>query len=154
MAKSGVTKFRRLLTQHRHVGIDSMCFIYQFSAHPTYSSLTNCIFEKLEQDTLSATTSTISLIESLVLPERKHQDELIREYQQVFRLIPNLKVISVDFHLSLLTAKLRGMYPQLRIPDAIQISAAILDNASIFITNDKHFTKVRQIKVKLLDEYV
>lgn len=131
-----------------------MCFIYQFTAHPTYSPLTDCIFEKLEQNKLSATTSTISIIESLVLPERKHQSELVREYQNVFRLVPNLKVLSVDFHLSALTAKLRGIYPQLRIPDAIQVGAAILDEASIFITNDKQLTKVSQIKVKLLDDYV
>lgn len=114
-----------------------MCFIYQFVAHPTYSPLTNCIFEKLERNQIFAVTSTISIIESLVLPERKHQEELIREYQQVFRLVPNLKVLSVDFHLSVLTAKLRGIYPQLRIPDTIQVGAAILDEASIFITNDK-----------------
>lgn len=154
MANTRLTAFKQLLHRHRHIGLDTMCFIYQFANHPQYSPLTNSIFEQLNANKIKATTSTISLIESLVLPERHSRPEIVADYTRTFQQLPNLTVITVDTHLALLTAKLRALYPSLRTPDAIQLSSALLNHAKIFITNDKKLTQVKQIKVKLLSEYV
>jgi predicted nucleic acid-binding protein len=154
MAVTGLTKFKRLLARHKHVGLDSMCFIYQFANHPAYSPLTSLIFEKMEKDDLAVTTSMISLIETLVIPERKKQSEVIAEYQKVFELVPNLNLLSIDYQVARLTAKLRASYPKIRIPDAIQLSAAILNECTIFITNDKQLAQVKPIKIALLSDYM
>jgi predicted nucleic acid-binding protein len=130
-----------------------MCFIYQFANHPKYSPLTNSIFDKLNHRQIKASTSTISLIETLVLPERRQQPELVEEYTKVFDLLPNLNVISIDKPVAHLTAKLRATYPNIRTPDAIQLSTAILAGCKIFVTNNIKLKQVTQISVLVLSEY-
>ena len=153
MATKKIASFKKLLTKARHVGLDSMCFIYQFANHPQFAPLTNIIFDKLNQQQLKANTSTISVIETLVLPERRGQSELVNEYTKVFDLLPNLEVISLDKPVARLAAKLRATYPKIRTPDAIQLSTAILSRSKIFITDDKQLKQVSQIDVILLSDY-
>jgi len=40
------------------------------------------------------------------------------------------------------------------IRDTIQIGAAILSKAEIFITNDKQVIQIKQINVNLLDDFL
>ena len=153
MATKNLTSFEHILATNKHIGLDTMCFIYQYANHPTYAPLTNAIIKRLSQDKLYATTSIITVIETLTLPEKANQVELVRNYQKVFEQLPNLSIVAVDYHLALLASKLRSNYPNIRTPDAIQLSAAILNQCDIFVTNDKQLKQVTQIKVCLLSDY-
>ena len=136
------------------MALDSMCFIYHFADHPRYAQLTNQIFELLETGKNKATTSTISVIESLVLPEKQNNQLICYEYEKVFRNHPNLRILAVDFNISRLTAKLRAKYPFLKTPDAIQISSGLISGCSLFVTNDKKLAKVREVTIAILDDYI
>ncbi|MEK7111063.1 MAG: PIN domain-containing protein [Patescibacteria group bacterium] len=149
-----LNKFKRLLSSHTLMALDSMCFIYHFADHPRYAQLTNQIFELLETGKNKATTSTISVIESLVLPEKQNNQLICYEYEKVFRNHPNLRILAVDFNISRLTAKLRAKYPFLKTPDAIQISSGLISGCSLFITNDKKLAKVKEITIAILDDYI
>jgi len=152
MAK--IKEFQKDLLSSKKIGLDSMVFIYQFSNHPQYSSLTNIVMELLGQRKIRAVTSTISIIETFVKPEKESNAAILSEYENVFQHLPNLKIVPVDWPLSRLTAKLRSQYPKIRTPDAIQVAATLLENYPIFLTNDSKLKKIKELKVITLKDYL
>ena len=59
----------------------------------------------------------------------------------------------VNRQVAVKSAKLRASY-SLKTPDAIQLSVAIINDATHFITNDVNLKKVKEIKVIVLDEII
>ena len=66
-----IKQFTEYLRTFKSIGLDTMCFIYQFADDPVYSPLTNTIFFLLEKQTIKAVTSIITVIEIFALPEKK-----------------------------------------------------------------------------------
>ena len=149
-----ITKFRQTLLRSKYVGLDSMCFIYQFAADSQFSPLTHLLFELMEKKKITAVTSSVSVIETFVLPESRGDQFLLSEYEKVFLNLPGLAIVPIDWPVSRLAAKLRAQYPKIRIPDAVQLSAAMFNGCSVFVTNDVRLKQVKEIKVVLLKEYV
>lgn len=148
-----ITKFKQKLLGHKHIGLDTMCFIYQFAQDSRYSLLTHSIFELMEYKKILSTTSTISVIETFVLPEQHGDQLLLSEYEKIFLNLPGLTIIPIDWQVARLTARLRAEYPKIRIPDAIQLSAALLRGCKAFVTNDEQLRQIREIPVLLLRDY-
>ncbi len=154
MGRVNLNQFRELLLSQQKIGLDSMCFLYQFIDHPQYEPLTNIIFELLEENKIQAVTSTISLVEVFVRAEKLNDRLLITEYEKFFYGLPNLDIVDIDWSMARLTAKLRAIYNGIKTPDALQLAAALMKNCSIFLTNDKKLKKVKEIKVMVLGDYV
>lgn len=152
MAK--IDKFRENLLTLKKIGVDSMVFIYQFADDPYYAPLTNVIFELLEERRISVVTSVITLVEVFVQPEKEKNSFIIAEYEKIFQNLPNFKITSLDWHLARLTSKLRAKYQKIKIPDAIQISSALINQCFCFITNDTQLRQVKEIKVLVLKDYL
>ena len=152
MAK--IKEFQKDLLSFKKIGLDSMVFIYQFSNHPQYSNLTNIVMGLLGQRKIGAVTSTISIIETFVKPEKESNAAILNEYENVFQHLPNLEIIPVDWPLSRLTAKLRSRYLNIRTPDAIQVAAALLEDCPTFLTNDSKLKKIKELKVITLKDYL
>lgn len=130
-----------------------MIFLYHFADHPRYAPLTELLFELLETNKLKAVTTTITIAEVFVRAEEKQDQMTIAAYEQFFHTIPNLDIILVDWHVARLASKLRATYRSIRLPDALQLSAPLLKNYPIFLTNDEKMKKVKEIEVVTLDEY-
>lgn len=148
-----IEKFNKELLRQKHIGLDTMCFIYQFAQHPRYQPLTHVLFELLENKKITAITSIVTVMETFVLPEREGDQDLLSEYEKIFQNLPGLTVIPVDWAVSRLTAKIRAKYPKIRIPDAIQLSAALFSGCKIFVTNDDQLKQVKEIPVILLKDF-
>ncbi len=154
MGKQRIEKFRRDILSHKKIGLDSMIFIYQFADHPLYSSLTEVVFDLLGQGKLQAITSSITIAEIFVLPEKVNDQLLISEYEKVFQNLPNLDIVPFDWQLARLTSKLRARYPTITTPDAIQIATALLKNYPAFLTNDKKLQQIDLLDVIILKDYL
>jgi predicted nucleic acid-binding protein len=154
MAKPQLTAFSQDLRSLKHVGLDSMCFIYHFAGRREYLPLTETLFGLVEKGDIQAVSSIISVIETLVAPEKQGRQLVAYEYEKSFRTLPNLTVAPIDWPQAKLAAKFRAIYPGLRTPDAIQIAACILTGAGGFLTNDKQFKQVNEIKTLILDDYL
>lgn len=148
-----IEKFKKDILRNKHIGLDTMCFIYQFAQDPRFSPLTHPMFELMENKKITAITSTISVIETFVLPEQHDDQFLISEYEKVFQNLPGLTIVPADWAVSRLTSKLRAQYPLIRIPGAIQLSAALLRGCKAFVTNDEQLKKIKEIPVILLKDY-
>lgn len=74
-----------ILSNRRLVGMDTSPFIYYFERHPTYFPIVSQIIDFIEQaDTVNLLTSSIALLETIVLPLRTGRSELVSEYQNAF----------------------------------------------------------------------
>lgn len=154
MEQPNLKSLRKKLLKTGTVGLDSMIFLYHFADHPRYAPLTEVVFELLEQNKLKAVTSTVTVAEIFVRAEDKKDQLTIVSYEQFFRTMPNLEIIPIDWYVARLAAKLRAAYPSIRLPDAMQLSAPLLKNYPLFLTNDERMKKVAEIEVVVLEGYV
>lgn len=135
------------------VSIDTSPFIYFLEKNPGYLKVVRPMFKGIENDEISAVTSTITLIEVLVLPLRLNKEFLAEQYREILLYSKGLDLFEVSHKISEYSAKLRAKY-NLRTPDAIQIATGIINNANIFVTNDTSLKKIDEIKVLILKDFL
>lgn len=141
------------LTGITHVGIDSSPFIYLIEAHPLYLPLVTPLFERVDAGEINAVTSTITVAEVTVLPLRQQKYNLHEQYLKLLLNNRNLEVVSVDVQVAQTAAELRSKYG-VRLPDAIQLAAAILAKCDMFVTNDCALKQIAEMPILVLDDFL
>ncbi|MDA1079432.1 MAG: PIN domain-containing protein [bacterium] len=126
--------------------LDTNVFIYLFQGSKQYGKAVTNIFTKLAAGKSRAITSVITQAEllSFAAPE----DE-VNGLLQLFLETPNLQVVQIDAHIATTAARLRRKYG-FRLPDALQLAAAIECKAGIFVTADSRLKACREIRTTVL----
>ena len=132
------------------VASDTAALIYYVETHPTYCPLVEPVIEAIDRAEVIGITSTITLLEVLVLPIREGNSVLIREYKSIL-LHSNFRLIPLTRDIAEKAAEMRAVY-NLRTPDSVQIATAILNNADLLIANDKKWKRITEINIVILDE--
>ena len=141
-----------ILAQHTLIALDTSPFIFFFEKHPRYFPTVKELFEALQKRAnLYACTSVVTLIEVCVLPLREGRLDLVRTYERALLASRKIRTLDITPYLAMEAAKLRARY-NIRVPDAIQVAAAILGGATLFVTNDKIFHRIKEIQVLLLSD--
>jgi predicted nucleic acid-binding protein len=146
-------KFRRSIEKHRVVGLDTAPLIYFIEDVTPYADLLNPVFDRLESHALGAVTSTITLAEILTKPLVDKNFTLVDEIKFTIRAFSTLSMVAIDEKLAEAAALIRARYA-IRLPDALQIAAAIQGEATLFITNDRRLKKVDGVEVLVLADYL
>lgn len=133
------------------LGIDTSPFIYLVEANSTYDPVVTPIFQLIDDGSLHAVTSVITLTEVLNHPIRLGLTDLETQYRTLLTSSRNLDLVAIDLEIATLAAKLRARY-NLRTPDALQVSVAISTGCQGFLTNDKGIKRVTELRVIVLDE--
>ena len=133
------------------IGLDTSPFIYYFEKNPAYLNICREIFDLFEAGKTSAITSVVTLLEVLVQPLAQQRHDLVHTYTESLTTLPHLFLCQIDKEIAVKAAELRAAY-KLKTADAIQISAAILWDAQLFLTNDPIFRRVKEIEVVILDD--
>lgn len=94
-------------------------------------------------------TSSVTLTE---LFSTKASDEELYDLKEDFLAIPNLKIFDISQEVALLAAKLRRE-SNIRIIDSLQLAAAIVSKADVFLTNDLRLKKFKKIRVLTLEDF-
>ena len=81
------------------------------------------------------------VLECLVIPLRNQDAELVDDYHDIL-LASDLRLVPVSLEILYEAARLRAVYPRLRIPDAIHWSAASSAQADYLLTNDADFLRL------------
>lgn len=136
------------IKRFKHIGLDSNIFIYLFEKNPEFIKSCQVIVDLLQKDQIQASTSIISLIETLSFPSPL---KILKGIQEGFQTMPNLTIIDVNQDIALEAAKIRRKYGY-RTPDAIQLATAKLNRAKAFVTNDERLKNYKNLKVILLSE--
>ena len=129
------------LERIRKVSIDSNCFIYLLEGSPYADKLMD-LFQRIENKSVTAVTSIITITEILTSPYKLQDLNLVEEYRSTLLSFPNLVFREMDYAIANKTAQCRAEYG-LKTPDAIQLATAIIEEADVFITNDNDFQQVK-----------
>ena len=141
------------LEEHPLLSLDTSVFIYFVERHPRYHGLCGPVFQSIENGSIKATTSTLTLLEILVQPYRRKLDDLVLKFFALLTTYPNLRWIDLNVDIADTAARLRADH-RLKTPDAIQAATAICSGATGFLCNDAAFKRVKEFDCLLLDECI
>lgn len=150
MVKHQIGEF---LKKHHRVYLDTGVFIYFIEEYPRYYDFCESIFKNIEEGSIEASTSTLTLLEVLVQPYRLNRDDLVIKFYSLLTTYPHLTWIELTLGISDLAAKLRAEH-NLKTPDAIQMASALSVSATGFICNDKAFQKIKDIECLIVDDCI
>lgn len=132
----------------RLIGLDTNIFIYHFQKNPKYVVFTRKIFGSLAKNKLRAVTSLITLTELLSQSLPNIELKILKES---FNSTPGLTTIDPNREIALEAARIRREHC-IRLPDALQLATALNAKAQIFITNDKHLKRFKEVKVVMITD--
>lgn len=135
------------------VCLDTSVFIYFIEEDEKYIDIVTPVFEAIDSGHLLAVTSGITLLETLVVPLRNNDIMLAEKYEQVVSESNGLKCLSLDRALLRHAAQLRATLG-IKTPDALQIAAALVENCSTFVTNDRRLPRIAGLQILQLTDYL
>lgn len=134
-----------------HLFLDTSPLIYYVERNPLYFSIVKPIFDYIDNGTITAVTSPITLAECLVGVYRLG---LIQSQKDFFDLIVygnNIVFIPIDHDQAQKAGQIRAKY-NLTLTDAFQFATALLTGCEVFLTNDITLKRVTEIHVLVLDD--
>lgn len=125
------------------VFVDSAPFIYVLESHPVFADIFVGLFEAAADGKLSVALSTVTVAEVLTGPYKAGLTALAKRYEKA---LCQYEVVPVSVPVAALAAQLRAQH-RLRLPDAIQLAAALEVGATAFVTHDRDFSAVKALPV-------
>lgn len=135
------------------VGLDTVVFIYFIEEHPQHLPLIEPLFTAIDAGTLEGVTSSLTLLETLVVPYRVGNVPLTEQYEALLTRSRGIRMLDLDRPLLRAAAHLRAGL-RVRTPDAIQLAAALAARCSAFLTSDRELPPVPGLKILQLQDYL
>ena len=136
------------------VALDTVAFIYLIEEHPRFLPVLEPLFAAIDAGRLRATTSSLTLLEVLIVPCRTGDRALADRYESILVHARGLDMREIDRPQLRAAAHMRAVYPGLRTPDALQIAAALAAGCTSFLTNDRHIPSIPRLGVLQLRDYL
>ena len=134
------------IADNAFVTVDTAPIIYLLEDHPQFAEEFLPLFELIESGRIQAIVSPVTIAEVVAGPLNSGNEILAGRYFKALTSGPHWMVQELNAELSFLAARIRIRY-QLKLPDAIQIATAIYTGSSAFITHDRDFRGVDEIKI-------
>jgi predicted nucleic acid-binding protein len=146
-----MTKLAEALGGVAKLGLDTAPFIYLIERNAAYLDVMREVARLIEARNLEAYCSALTLTEVLVKPFQADDTVLATKYRQILSGSRNLSVLDINAAIAERAARLRADY-RLRVPDAIQVAAALEAGCDAFLCNDRDLRRVTSLRILLLDE--
>jgi predicted nucleic acid-binding protein len=134
------------------IGVDSAIFIYFIEAAPVWLPLITPLFRAADSGQRELITSSITLLEVLVVPYRANNDALAARYEALLTNSRGVRLIDVTRDQLRRASRLRAS-TGMRTPDALQLGAAQEAGCSAFLTNDRRLPAVPGLRILQLASY-
>jgi predicted nucleic acid-binding protein len=121
--------------------LDSSILIYSVERHPVFAPLLDPLWAAFARGQAALFTSELSILETLVLPIRQRDQQLVNAFERMFS-DSGLQMIGIDGAILRSAAELRAVTPSLRAPDSIHIASARTVRADVLLTNDRKLATV------------
>jgi predicted nucleic acid-binding protein len=132
------------------VYVDSVVLIYTLQVNPTFFSLLEPMWERLQTHDVTIISSELTIPEVLFSAVRTGDQNLLSIYENLlFR--SNIDLIPISREILLMATELRVKH-RLKTPDAIHAATSLSANCQRFITNDKDFCNIAGLPVVILRE--
>src|SRR5215470_5410294 len=135
----------------RLLGIETAPFIYFVERHPTYVDRMRAIIRLVDEGTVSAVSSTVTLTEVLTQRIKQGNKTIEQAYRDILLKSRNFRLAPISAPTAERAAQLRARY-NLKTPDALQVAAAIDAGCDAFLTNDLGLRRVTELQVLVLDD--
>ena len=131
--------------------LDSAPVIYFVERHPQYLPVVKRVFTRIDEGTLPAISSPMTLLECLVLPCRLRQVNVQRDFTDLIVSGQGIIFVPLAAPTARRAAELRANY-NLPTADACQIATALESGCDAVLTNDHDLKRVQEITILLIDE--
>jgi predicted nucleic acid-binding protein len=135
------------------VALDSAIFIYFIERDPRFLPTVRPIFSAIAEGRLEAVTSTLTLLETLVLPLRTGNEVLARQYERFLTQSKGLRLVPLNLSLLREAANVRAI-TRLKTPDALQVASALTGGCPVLITNDGRIPDLPALRVLQLEDFL
>ncbi|HMD34097.1 MAG TPA: PIN domain-containing protein [Vicinamibacterales bacterium] len=135
------------------VGVDTAPFIYLIEEHPQYLPVLLPLFRQVDAGKRDLVTSALTLLEVLVVPYRAGNRSLAGRYEALLTRGRGLRLVDVSLDQLRAAAQLRSA-TAVKIPDALQLVAAIGSGCRTFVTNDRGLPAIPGLRIVELSSYV
>ena len=132
------------------VYVNTPIVIYTVEGVSTYKPLLRPFWEAARSGAVSPVSSSLTLMETLVVPMRTGNDDLARAYEE-FLLRADIRLLPIGTEVLREAARLRAT-TSLRTPDAIHVASAALATCRTFLTNDSRLRSVPGLSVVVLGD--
>jgi predicted nucleic acid-binding protein len=141
------------LCKDKVVFFDTAPLIYFMEKNIRYIDVIKPVITLIDSGQAKGLTSTITLLEVLVLPLREGNKKLADKYKTILLSSNGLETCEITNAISEKAAGLRAKYG-IKTPDSIQLATAIVRKADYFLTNDLELKRVKEIKVAVLEDSI
>ncbi len=132
------------------IGLDTTPFIYFIEKHPLYVDTIRPLFVSVGKGECFVVTSTLTLLETLVIPLRHGDKYIAGKYRNILLKTKGLKTVSISNEIAEEAARIRAKY-SIHTADSIQMATAIKEGAALFLTNDLALPSFPKLKVLTLE---
>ncbi|MBV5261738.1 type II toxin-antitoxin system VapC family toxin [Synechococcus moorigangaii CMS01] len=130
------------------VYLDTVILIYTVEKNVDYLHIIQNLWVDIERHIITAYTSELTLMESLVMPLKLRNDRLVNTYEKILQKSV-LKSLSITPSILKLAAQLRANN-KIQTPDAIHLATAIACGCDVFLTNDIALQKIPDLGLEIL----
>jgi predicted nucleic acid-binding protein len=134
--------------------LDTAVFIYYIEENETYLPLVADIFEDVAKGRREVVTSSLTLLEVLVVPFRAGNLALAERYEAYLSRSRRVRLVDIGRQELRVAAQLRALHPSVRTPDALQLATALSAGCRTLVTNDRDLPAVPGLDVLQLRNYL
>ena len=135
------------------LAVDTAPFIYYIEEHETYFPIVEPLFQAAAEGRLRIVTSSITLLETLVVPLREQAREVADRYDRLLTKSRGISLVDIDLSLIRGAAALRAV-TRLKTPDSLQIAAAMRGHCNAILANDRDWPHVPGLRLLELGDYL
>ena len=132
-----------LLAPNATVLLDTAPVIYLLEQHPIFLPRFLPLFRRAEEGSLRLLITPITLAEVLAGPLKAGKEALAERYESALCRGLGWTLVPLDRDIAARAARLRIRY-RLKLPDALQLAAALAHNAEALVTHDRDFGEAAQ----------
>jgi predicted nucleic acid-binding protein len=134
--------------------LDTTAFIYYIEENEVFLPLVAPIFEDVAVGRREVVTSSLTLLEVLVVPFRAGNLALADRYEAYLSRSRGVRLVDIGRAELRTAAQLRALHPAVRTPDALQLAAGLSAGCRAFVTNDRNLPSVAGLKILQLRSYL
>ncbi len=135
------------------VGLDTVTFIYLIEEHPRFLPVVEPVFAATDAGRIEAVSSSLTLLEVLVVPYRAGDAALASRYEELLTQSRGLRLIEIDRAQLRAAAQLRAVHQGVKTPDALQLCAALGGGCKSFVTNDRELPRIPGLRILQIRDY-
>jgi predicted nucleic acid-binding protein len=135
------------------VAVDTAIFIYFIEEHPQFLPAILPLFAEADSGKRELISSTLTLLEVLVVPYRGGNRLLAERYEALLTRSRGVRLVELSRDQLRAAAQLRAA-TGVKTPDALQLVAAISTGCATLLTNDRRMPAVPGLRILELASYV